>query len=116
MPIEDDLNNTFKYANFSSGVDPLKMMKKLLDQLELTMLRRMRAQIDTRLKLLSSEDDAMDPFHILGLGVNCTRADVDKAYREKAWKAHPDHGGNHEDMVKVNAARDAIYLFKNWSE
>ena len=115
--MEDDLKHAFKYANFSSNVNPLEMMRKILQQMELAMLKRMRVQIDARVSMLNTENDTgMDPFHILGVDINCTKAEVDAAYRDKAHKGHPDHGGTHEDMVKINAAKEAIYMYKGWSK
>jgi curved DNA-binding protein CbpA len=75
----------------------------------------MQAQINARVSMLSAEDSEMNPFTILGVDLNSTKEEVNRAYTAKAHKAHPDHGGIHEDMVKVNAARDAIYMFKGWS-
>ena len=31
-------------------------------------------------------------------------------------KAHPDKGGSHEEMAKVNAAKEAIFIFKGWKK
>jgi hypothetical protein len=124
MGIEDDLRNAFKYTNFSGNVDPLRMMRSMLETMELAMLSRTRAQIDARIKQLnpqsgskqSARDSSCDPFVILGVNMDSTKEEVEKAFKEKAFKHHPDHGGTHEDMVRVNAARDAIYMFKNWSK
>lgn len=33
-----------------------------------------------------------------------TRAAIKRAYRARAQVAHPDHGGSHEEMVRLNAA------------
>ena len=115
MGIEDDLKHAFKYANFSGNVDPLKMMRKMLNQMELRMLKQMQMQINARVGVLTMEDSEMNPFTILGVDLNSTKEEVSRAYTTKAQKAHPDKGGTHDDMVKVNAARDAIYMFKGWS-
>jgi len=32
--------------------------------------------------------------------------DVERMYAERARRAHPDHGGSHEDMRQLNEARD----------
>ena len=44
------------------------------------------------------------------LGVHdlvATRADIETAYRKLARQAHPDTGGSHAAMARLNAARDA---------
>lgn len=33
-----------------------------------------------------------------------TASDIKRAYRIQAFKSHPDHGGSHAAMVKINAA------------
>ena len=42
---------------------------------------------------------------VLGLGPEATRTDIDAAYRALAKDAHPDHGGNAEEMARLNDAR-----------
>ena len=82
------------------------------------MLSQMKARIQMRLNELQQEqgpvDTSMDPFAILGVEMNSTREEVDKAYREKAKAAHPDVGGSNIEMAKINAAYEAIRLFKGW--
>jgi flagellar biosynthesis GTPase FlhF len=41
---------------------------------------------------------------ILHLTAPVTASDVKKAYRTQAFKAHPDRGGSHAAMIRVNAA------------
>lgn len=43
---------------------------------------------------------------VLGLSGPVSAADINVAYREKAKKAHPDHGGSREAMAELNAARN----------
>lgn len=114
MGIEEDLSNLFKYADLTGTSTPMEMIRTMMKTLEVDMLKKMRSQIDARIGELGTQDKSLDPFSILGVTPNSTRAEVDKAYKEKAWKAHPDHGGSHEDMVKVNASYQAIRRFKNW--
>jgi len=114
MPIEDDLFNTLKYANLGGKSDPLKMMRTMLNNLEVTLLKKMDAQIRARISVLKTDDTELDPFTILGVDTNATKEGVTRAYREKAARAHPDKGGSNEEMAKVNAAFEAIKLFKGW--
>lgn len=114
VPIEDDLFNTLKHINFGGNVDPLKMVGPLLRNLERVMLERMLAQVTARLNALKGEDRDMDPFRILGVKADCTKEEVVRAYKQKAAKVHPDVGGSNIEMAKVNAAKDAIFLYKGW--
>lgn len=122
MSIEDDLFNAFKYAGFGQRVDPTKMIRSILRNLEVSMLSQMEARIHARLGELRQEqgpvDTSMDPFAILGVDMNSTREEVDRAYREKAKAVHPDthpdDRSSNIEMAKVNAAYEAIRLFKGW--
>lgn len=122
MGIEEDLFGALKYANLSGGADPTKMIHQLLVNMEVRMLKQMRAQIDLRMKQIGLEqkqtksDPSMDPFQILGVDANSTKEQVDQAYKQKAQAMHPDKGGNVQDMVKLNAAYEAICLFKGWKK
>ena len=42
--------------------------------------------------------------YILEIGVNATVKEIKSAYRQKALKAHPDAGGDHEQFLLINAA------------
>lgn len=41
---------------------------------------------------------------VLGLQFPITRSSIDSAYRALVRKAHPDHGGSHEAMIRLNRA------------
>lgn len=41
---------------------------------------------------------------VLGLHFPITRSSIDSAYRALVRKAHPDHGGSHEAMIRLNRA------------
>jgi hypothetical protein len=41
---------------------------------------------------------------VLDCGREATLADAERKYREKARKAHPDNGGSHSDMARLNQA------------
>jgi len=44
---------------------------------------------------------------VLGVSRAATLDEIEAAYRAKAREAHPDTGGKHNDMTRLNAARDA---------
>lgn len=45
-----------------------------------------------------------EAFRILSLVPPVTLNEVKRAYRAKAFRCHPDHGGSHAQMVVINAA------------
>jgi len=45
-------------------------------------------------------------WSILGVRPGSSREDVERAYRDKAKRAHPDHGGSDAAMAELNRARD----------
>lgn len=49
-----------------------------------------------------------DPWKILGLNPEATEDEIDAAFRAKAKSAHPDAGGSHDQMARLNAARDEL--------
>lgn len=49
-----------------------------------------------------------EPHEVLGVSDNATRAEIEYAYRALAQQMHPDKGGSHESMSRINWARDAM--------
>jgi hypothetical protein len=45
---------------------------------------------------------------ILGVAPNATPDDITKAYKTMAFKYHPDRGGDPQQMVLINVARDVL--------
>lgn len=52
----------------------------------------------------------MNPYEVLGIDdINCTPAQIVRAYKQASKKAHPDReGGSEEQMSRVNQARDIL--------
>lgn len=54
--------------------------------------------------------DALPPpatcWQVLGLGAGASDEAIKAAYRHKARSAHPDAGGSHDEMSRLNAALD----------
>lgn len=48
------------------------------------------------------------PHEVLGVAERATRDEINYAYRRLAQQCHPDTGGSHNQMARVNAARDAM--------
>lgn len=46
----------------------------------------------------------MNPYQELGVGKDADDGEIKRAYRKRARNAHPDTGGSHEEMQRVNAA------------
>lgn len=55
--------------------------------------------------------DTETPWQILGLACTKDVAAIDAAYKVRAKTAHPDLGGSHEAMTKLNTARDQAIAF-----
>jgi hypothetical protein len=45
-------------------------------------------------------------WDVLGVEEGASRADIERAFRHRAKKVHPDAGGNDYAMAELNAARD----------
>ncbi len=121
MGIEDDLANLLSFASFEGASPPTELINAMLKSVELSMLKRIKAMIDGKIKQISAEELAMakkdiNPFVILGVSQDASMEEVNRAYRDKAAKAHPDVGGSHAEMVRINAARDAIRIFRGLSK
>jgi curved DNA-binding protein CbpA len=49
------------------------------------------------------------PFHVLGIGANADREEIERAFRLLAGEHHPDRpGGDSDRMARINRARDAM--------
>jgi hypothetical protein len=57
---------------------------------------------------LPSPEQFNTPHGILGVAANATRTEIEYAYRRLAQQMHPDVGGSHEAMARINAARDTM--------
>jgi hypothetical protein len=57
----------------------------------------------------AAEEDWRVVLKFRGMAVNAD--DVEERYRELAKEAHPDRGGDHDAMVRLNRARDAALAF-----
>jgi hypothetical protein len=48
------------------------------------------------------------PHEVLGVSERATRLEIEDAYRRLAMQCHPDRGGSHSAMSRINAARDSM--------
>lgn len=48
------------------------------------------------------------PWQVLGLDSHATKDQVREAYRRLASDHHPDKGGDEQQMMRINSARDAL--------
>ena len=46
----------------------------------------------------------MNPYETLGVPIDATATQIKRAYRDKAKEAHPDKGGNTDQMAQANRA------------
>lgn len=120
MGLEEDLFEAMKYTNLGGKMPQNKMIQALIKNVQVGALKHLRAEIDRMINKLAGQGidvkgmGELDPFKILGVSPNATKEEVKKAYRKKAKEAHPDSGGSHEEMTKVNAAWEAIQRFRGW--
>jgi hypothetical protein len=49
-----------------------------------------------------------DAIKLLGVPADFTREDIIAAFRSKAMKCHPDHGGTEEQFIQLVKARDRL--------
>jgi len=59
-------------------------------------------------RALAQDDPRTRAFAVLGLPVGASRAEIEKAFRAKIKRAHPDHGGSVEQAAALNQARDLL--------
>ena len=118
---EDLLSKMFEFTGLGKGENVNKMLNTLILNTQINMLKQLRREIDSNIKKLTAEstttmdyDPNYDPYVILGVAQSATREEIDKAYKDKAWKVHPDRGGSDQDMIMVNAAYEAIRQFRGW--
>lgn len=48
------------------------------------------------------------PHEVLGVEPNASRSEIEYAYRRLAQQSHPDVGGSHDAMTRINTARDTM--------
>jgi len=53
-------------------------------------------------------DPKRNYYNVLGVSETASKQDIDRAYRSKARKHHPDGGGSDEAMKSLNEARDIL--------
>jgi len=112
---DEDLKNMFQHLNFGNTANMNDMMKTLIRNVQLGTLKQLRKAIDDSIKGLSSEEPpGLDPYEILGVNPSDTREEIDRAYKKKAKEHHPDSGGLNMEMVKINAAYEAIRQVRGW--
>jgi len=114
VSIEDDLAGMFKHFNLGGGGGIDGVLRTMVRNVQIDVLKQLRRQIDSQIKVLSGTEVGIDPFEILGVKPNATKDEVKRAYKKKAWDAHPDRGGSNNEMMKVNAAYEAISRVRGW--
>lgn len=68
-----------------------------------------RAQAARNAQPLTQETQAA--FALLGIPHTSSAEEIKRAFKAKALVTHPDHGGSHNDMIKLNKARDAALAY-----
>jgi DnaJ homolog subfamily C member 17 len=55
---------------------------------------------------MSDQDPAVDPFQVLGVSIEASDAEINKAYRKLALKLHPDKQQNASDSQREKLAKE----------
>jgi tetratricopeptide (TPR) repeat protein len=66
--------------------------------------QRKRAEQQSAHQALKKPGTLAEALQILNIKLPATSAQIKRAYRAQAQLAHPDHGGSHAAMVRLNAA------------
>lgn len=114
MSIEDDLADMLKHLNLGGMGDVNSVLRTMVRNVQIGVLKQMRRQIDNQIKVLSGTEVGLDPYEILGVKPNATKDEVKKTFRRRAHATHPDRGGSKEEFIKVNAAYEAICRVRGW--
>lgn len=129
MTYEDLFSNLLKHVNLSGNQNPTRLLASVMRQAERHVLSNLMRRIEAVIGKIDSQsentqggarmssdytDEQLDPFTILDVDRNATQEEVKKAYWKKSQEVHEDHGGSHADMVRVNAAYEAIKIYKGW--
>jgi len=120
MGIEEDLLGSLKHLNLGGKAPRNDMVKLLMWQVQMNALQHLRNELDKMIDKLAKQGvgigkmGELNPYVILGVKPDAPKEVIEKAYRSKAYKAHPDRGGTHEEMVKINAAWEAIQRLRGW--
>jgi hypothetical protein len=61
-----------------------------------------------RTTAVARDDPRARAYALLGLPVGAGKPDIERAYRAKMKRAHPDHGGSVELAAALNQARDEL--------
>ena len=59
-------------------------------------------------KYLKRAMTVLEAYQVLGVTTSSTAEDIKKKYKELSLKHHPDLGGTHEQMVKINQAKEIL--------
>ena len=114
---DGNLNDLFKNLDFMKGPGMNAMLNTMMKNAQLKMLKQLRKSIDDAIRRsVSEETEGLDPYEVLGVKPDARREDIDRAYKRKAFDAHPDHGGSNQEMVKINAAYQAIRMIRGWTK
>lgn len=121
MSMEDEVRKLFGDLNLGGTIQVSKLMETMVKSLEINTLKKLRSEIDKRIKTLQAQaqTSSMDPYVILGVKPDATQEEVKSAYAKRSFEVHPDRNPDklkwaHEEMMKVNAAYEAIRRMKGW--
>ena len=62
---------------------------------------------------MSQFDLSKDYYAIIGAEEETNSRDLERLYKRRAAQIHPDRGGSHVDMEKLDVARDTLKAYFN---
>jgi DnaJ-domain-containing protein 1 len=110
------MDEWFRIFSGMSGKSMDDIFDQMVNEYMVNMLKQLRGDIDQRIIRYNRKSSTINPFTILGCEPNATEAEVKSAYKKKAHECHPDLGGSADKFKQVQAAYEAICMFKNWQK
>lgn len=92
------------YNKQERSVDNARVLFLAIEALRLNEVRGIDDVMREAYMALPPPPDERDPYEVLGVRPDASRAMIDAAYRIKANEVHPDKGGTSEQMAELNAA------------
>ncbi len=89
-------------------LDPLAAYYLELENLWRTTEAEVERMLDDFWRTFSRQGERARALRALGLAEDADEATIKRRYRRLAFACHPDRGGDHEELVRLNAAMEAL--------
>lgn len=98
---------TLKMGNQARAADNLRVLLLAIESIRLNEKRGIGEVLESAYLQLAAPE-VFDPYQILGVFRDAPIEVAEAAYKARAIKAHPDHGGSQEEMTRLNKAIEMI--------